>query len=115
MATKVLHSGTVTATGASAAAEIPRGTNEITLQSVVAAIGGTTPSYTVRLEGSFDGTNWFDVVTLAAQTANGDLQGHVSENQGTTVVSIPNIVRAAWTVSGTTPTATLTVTILRRA
>lgn len=80
------------------------------LQSVVvaASVGGTTPSFTVTLQGSYDGTNWFTVATHTALTANGNNTAQVSEEQGTTVSVIPPLLRSSVVVSGTTPTAVLT-------
>ena len=105
-----LHNGVVTATGNGATHEIPRGVDEMTTQVAATGVTGTTPSFTVIVEGSFDGTNWYDLTTHTALTAAGDDQKHVSESQGATVVSIPPLIRSRWTVSGTTPSATLDIT-----
>lgn len=76
------------------------------LHLTVASIGGTSPNYTVKLQDSVDGTNWVDVASgaFSAVTAN-----------GTTSLVLPNpvvlgdSVRVVVTVTGTTPTAAVTL------
>lgn len=72
------------------------------LNLVVAAIGGTTPSYTVSLDTSPDGTTWTSTGNFGAVTANGTTHKVFS--------GLDRYLRLSWTVTGTTPTATLTVT-----
>lgn len=61
--------------------------------------GGTTPSVTIKIQHSPDGTTWTDLVTFAAKTAPG--------SQRITIPSTTTInaqVQAIWTVTGS-PTA----------
>jgi hypothetical protein len=68
----------------------------------VTAASGTTPSLTAKLQTSFDGTTWRDVVSFTAAT------GVTSERKS--FPGIDRYVRAAWTVSGTTPSFTAGIT-----
>lgn len=69
----------------------------------VTAASGTTPSLTVVLEDSLDGgTTWTQVATFTAKTAAG------SEAVGVNVPFGP-LLRAKWTISGTTPSFTFAV------
>jgi hypothetical protein len=99
----------ITATTQTAAKEIGLGKTRLTTTSKIASIGGTTPSYTVVVEGSYNGTDWVAINSHTAQTANGYSKIEASESQGTTAISIPPLLRANITVSGTTPTAAVTV------
>lgn len=70
----------------------------------VTAASGTTPSVTVLLEDTLDGTNWNTVGTFAAKTAT-----------GREVISVAtpftDRLRAKWTISGTTPSFTFSVLV----
>lgn len=100
----LIPAGTVvTATGTGPAVRLDNKAS-IRIQSVVTAVSGTTPSVTVKVQTSHDGsTGWVDVGSaLTAQTAAND--------SGVKVVGlIDRYVRAAYTVSGTTPSLTLGV------
>jgi hypothetical protein len=98
----------MTATGNGTAVEGFGSKSRMQSSFTVASIGGTTPSFTGIVQGSFDGTNWFDLVTHTALTANGVDMKVVSEIQGTTVVVIPPMIRSRVVVSGTTPTGAVT-------
>lgn len=110
---KLFNAQTVTATVNGAAVDGFGFARRIQSQVVVASIGGTSPSYTAKVQGSYNGTDWFDVPGLAhtAITANGNSAAAVSEIQGTTVTQIPPILRGVLTVSGTTPTAVVTMIV----
>jgi len=75
------------------------------LQLNVSSIGGTSPNYTVKLQDSADGTNWVDVPSGAftAVTANGATQLTLNP------VLFQDYVRYVVTVTGTTPTAVVTL------
>lgn len=69
----------------------------------VTAASGTTPSVTVTVETSFDGsTNWLSLGSFAAKTAV------ASERK--TFGGCDRYVRVTWTISGTTPSFTFSVT-----
>lgn len=75
----------------------------IRLSLSIASIGGTSPSYQPKLQYSADGgTTWIDLGTSwTARTANGDY----SEVQ---IDPVATRIRLVITVSGTTPTASVT-------
>lgn len=71
----------------------------------VTAVTGTTPSMTVVLESTLDGTNWDTLGSFAAKTA-----------VGREVITVNPVIgrrlRARWTITGTaTPTFTFSVLI----
>jgi len=101
---------TVTTTVNGTTSPIGTGVEKAALTLTGSAFGGTTPSFTVAVQHSFDGgTNWLALATFTAMTANGSQTVFVSEDAGTVVIgtSLRAIVSAA---SGTTPTALLVVT-----
>lgn len=59
---------------------------------------GTTPSMTMKIQHSPDGTTWTDLITFAAATAPG-VQQFVLPVQ----TQVQAQTRASWTISGTTP------------
>jgi hypothetical protein len=60
---------------------------------------GTTPSLTVLLEDSLDGTTWNTIGTFTAVTA-------INRQVINVTTPFSDQVRASWTVSGTTPSFT---------
>lgn len=73
----------------------------------VSAVSGTTPSATFRIEHSVDNTTYTTLATFPAQTAiNGE---YLVIPAGT----VNRYVRAAWTVSGTTPSFTVNLAFKR--
>jgi hypothetical protein len=92
---------TVTAGGNSPARAMPdQDTLRLTLD--VTAATGTTPSITVTLQHSHDGTTWTNHSAFAAKTT--------AASERKVFAGIDNYVRLTWTVSGTTPSFTFGVT-----
>jgi hypothetical protein len=95
------YSNTITATGNSTGVhQGRRGTGRFSL--VVASIGGTSPSYTVTVQTSHDNATWNTAASFTAVTANGTSYTAAAS-------AIDEYIRFSWTVSGTTPTAVLTI------
>jgi hypothetical protein len=94
----VLDSAARTATFQGPAVEIgDRGTAALDL--VISAASGTTPSLTVTIETSKDGsTNWQTVAAYAAQNAAGTTRK--------VFAGLDRFVRANCAISGTTPSFT---------
>lgn len=67
----------------------------------VTAVGGTSPSATVTIETSHDGATWVGLGSFPAVTAVGKTRKAFS--------GLDNHVRATWTVAGTTPSLTFSV------
>ncbi len=74
----------------------------------VTAVSGTTPSLTLKLQYSYNGTNWTDLTSgaMSAITAAG-----VRELNGVTWAGAAPYVRYVATISGTTPSFTFNLTI----
>lgn len=74
----------------------------IRAQVNVTAASGTTPSLTVLIEDTLDGTTWNTIGTFSAKTA-------VSREVINVTAPFTDTVRVSWTISGTTPSFTFTV------
>lgn len=77
----------------------------ITANIMLAAVGGTAPSFMFQLQGSPDGATWFNV---------GAPSSGITSNGGTTLASAPGAFDAAFarvlfTVTGTLPTANVEI------
>lgn len=70
----------------------------------VTAASGTTPSLTVTVQDSPDGSTWTTRDTFAAKTTTGN------ETRSLPGGLAPN-VRASWTITGTTPSFTFSVQV----
>lgn len=81
----------------------------------VTAASGTTPTMTVVIEGSLDGTNWFTLGTVGANGYNSGSVGTAPSNFTATAGPIrayldsPQYVRSRSVIGGTTPSFTYTV------
>lgn len=91
---------TATGNGASPTQET-RNIHTLRLALAVTAATGTTPSLTVTLEHSPDGTTWVAHSAFPSVTAAGSTRRIFS--------GLDRFVRATWAVTGTTPSFTFTV------
>lgn len=81
----------------------------------ITAASGTTPTMTVKIEGSIDGSTW---VTLGTFGANGYVHGtpataptnYTTTATGSGVFPAMPYVRSSSTIGGTTPSFTYSVT-----
>ena len=72
----------------------------------VTAVSGTTPSLTVSLQWSWNNSTWI--------SANSDETFAAFTAPGAALLTVPSrapFVRAAWTVSGTTPSFTTAIAV----
>ena len=69
----------------------------------ITAVSGTSPSLTVTLETSADGTNWFAHTAFAAKTA--------AAKDALKLANLGSYVRASYTISGTSPSFTFSVVL----
>lgn len=74
----------------------------IRAQLDVTAVAGTSPSLTVFVEDTLDGTNWNTIGTFAARTAVGREVINIT-------TPFAEIIRVRWAITGTTPSATFSV------
>lgn len=72
------------------------------VQLAVSAAAGTSPSMTVVVEDTLDGTNWNTLATFTAVTAVGAQVLNIA-------APFADQLRVRWTVTGTTPTFTFSV------
>lgn len=91
-----------TASGSSAPADGMTSRTTLRVQLSVTAVSGTSPSMTVVLEDTIDGTNWNTIGTFAAKTAAGREVINVT-------TPFAETVRATWTITGTTPSFTFSI------
>jgi len=104
-ANTLVASAARTATGNSGAIAVGSGAANLELELVVSAASGTTPTLTLSIQWSVDGTNF------GSNDASADSFAQVTA-AGSVVKSVP--VRApymqlTWTIGGTTPSFTFTV------
>ena len=102
--TAPVASGARTATGSSAVVPVPSTAESISFLANVTAVSGTTPSMTLTVEWTNDGTTFASsdpVDTFTAITA-------VSAKVKTFAVR-GSACRLTWTISGTTPSFTFDV------
>lgn len=69
----------------------------------VTAVSGTTPSLTLAVEKSADGTTWTAADTFPARTTTGAVTRDIYGGGF-------NRLRVSWTITGTTPSFTFSVT-----
>lgn len=99
--TVVTASSAKTVTGNSAAVRVPAGAN-VAILALVTAATGTTPSMTLSVLWSHDGTNF------AAPDGAADAFAAITA-AGNVVKSIPvkgEFLQLVWTITGTTPSFT---------
>ena len=99
-AVTLVSSGTRTTSGSSGSLPI-ESIHTLRLVSSVTAASGTTPSLTVTLEHSGDGTTWVAHSSFAAQTGTGSARKVFS--------GFDRYVRITWAITGTTPSFTFSV------
>lgn len=99
----LLTASGINATGSSNTFGVGQMVTVATVFVVVSSVTGTTPSATFSLDVSPDGTNWLSVATGAAMTAAGI--------QRLTATHLGAHMRVSYTVSGTTPVFTTTITL----
>lgn len=81
----------------------PRGDNTAVYLNI-SAVSGTSPSLTVFVDGTADGTNFAQVAAFTAQTAAGTVA---------VAFAFPaQAYRLRWTISGTTPSFTFSATMV---
>lgn len=96
-----LMSGTVTTSGNGGSGQQSSAYTTGRLTLAVTAASGTTPSMTVTVETSGDGTTWSSVGSFAAKTT--------TSTERKTFSGLDNFVRCSWAITGTTPSFTATV------
>jgi hypothetical protein len=85
--------------GTAAAAEL----REANILLDITAVSGTTPSMTVTVETSGEGTSWFSHTAFPAKTAAG--------KDVLRLANLGSFLRVSHTISGTTPSFTFSVVV----
>lgn len=75
----------------------------------VSAASGTSPSLTAKVQHSADGSTWADLATFTAVAGAGVPTGERIATTGT----VNRYLRAAWTISGTSPSFTIHLSAAR--
>jgi hypothetical protein len=106
-------SGAETASTTGTGVEVGEG-QAVNVTVDVTAVSGTTPTMTVVIEGSNDGTNWYELGTIGANGAKVGQVGTAPSNLTATATvraSLPGArhVRSRSVIGGTTPSFTYSV------
>ena len=83
-----------------------RSLSAVIVQVDVTAVSGTTPQLDVVIEESVDNINWYTLMVFTTRTAPG--------NQLMKKSDPAQHVRATWTISGTTPSFTFSISYVTR-
>lgn len=99
--------GSVLTTSTNSSIACPVG-KDLVCHLTASGVTGTTPSMTIKLQDSGDGTNWVDIpsATFTAVTADG--------SQRLVVNTVGSCVRAVATITGTTPSFTVDLSAVSR-
>jgi len=101
-----------TASGMSAALTVA-GYRELLVAANVTAVAGTTPTLTFALDSLGADGVWYTLWTSAAVTAVGQMVAHLGVGAATNV-AFGATVRLRWTIGGTTPSFTFSVSIIAK-
>lgn len=96
----VLNDGStpLTATGNGTAFAIGSTVDDLTMEVIVSAVSGATPTLDLKIQGSQDGSTWKDVVVFEQITAKGTYRRKLHARYAQ--------FREAHTLGGTTPSFT---------
>lgn len=107
----VLASAARTTSSQGTAVELPANCRKFSFQIVCSARSGTNPTLDAIVQHSIDGgTTWFDLVTFTQLTATGQELKSYAEVESSSAQTVGKLVRAKWTVGGTTPSFTFAIT-----
>src|SRR5258708_970112 len=81
---------------------------EMTAFLIVNSASGTAPSLSVILQDSPDGVNWANAYTFPAATGNTVLRASWQDLK----FSLGRYLQATWTITGTTPSFTFSVSVV---
>jgi crotonobetainyl-CoA:carnitine CoA-transferase CaiB-like acyl-CoA transferase len=98
----LLASAARTTTGVGTGIYVPQYDMAV-LTLVISAVSGTTPNLTVSIDTSPDNSTWTAIAAFAAQTTT-------TAGVRKIFSGVDNWIRASWTITGTTPSFTFTVT-----
>lgn len=85
-------------------------TDELAFDANVSAVSGTTPSLTLSIQRKGADGNYYTIWTGTALTAAGPQSASIGKGQATNA-DFDAIVRIVWTISGTTPSFTMTLSL----
>jgi hypothetical protein len=121
LATTTGDAGAKTATG-TGATQTNAGNKGASIFIILGTVSGTTPTCVFKVQGSVDGTNFFDVPGAATASLVASVNVGIQVFPGITAVvgaattgttatasqALPRFWRLAWTIGGTTPSFTIT-------
>lgn len=84
---------------------------ELAYDATISAVSGTTPSLTLILERQGADGNWYQVFASSAITAAGVVSASLGAGLST-AVAFGQTVRVRWTITGTTPSFTVTHSLI---
>jgi len=87
------------------------GYRELLVEANVTAVSGTTPTLTLAVDSLGADGVWYTLWTSAAVTAVGQTVAHLGVGAATNV-AFGATVRLRWTMGGTTPSFTFSVSII---
>ncbi len=104
----ILPSTTVTSAGSQSVPLDVSLLDELAVYLIVTAASGTSPSLTITIQDSPDGTNWVDVYSFPAATAASVLRAGWQDLK----FCVGRYLRVRWQVSGTSPSFTFAVNVV---
>lgn len=96
----VLNDGStpLTATGNGTSFDLGSTINELTVEAIVTAVSGTSPTLALKIQGSDDASTWVDIVYFPSITAVGTYRRKLHANY--------RYFREVHTLGGTSPSFT---------
>jgi len=111
-ATTVLTQANAAQTVSGASANLPvAGYRELLVAANVTAVAGTTPTLTLVFDSLGADGVWYTLWTSAAVTAVGQTVAHLGVGAATNV-AFGTTVRVRWTIGGTTPSFTFSLSMI---
>lgn len=114
---QVIEASSQKSSSAAGTTQTNRDARGVVLSIKTTASSGTSPTLVVKVQGSANGTDWYDITGAATATINTNTTTILTVYPGTTAVAnqvialpLPRLWRIYWTIGGTGgPTYTFSV------
>ena len=114
---QVVEASSAKGTSAAGTTQINRDSSGVVLAIKTTASSGTSPTVTVKVQGSTNGTDWYDITgatTAAISTSTTTMltvcRGSTAAANSVIAQPLPRLWRIYWTIGGSdTPTVTFSV------